>query len=138
MKKIFTKIAICFCTICTLLFCGVACTPADNRTWEEKAWDELNSIGTGIFEEGTVVGKYTYDDYSGNATKIEITVNEYENVVINILEGKAAGRTVTIGVYGWRETIPELNAMYFNLKGDTAYFNEFVILGNEFFVRDMI
>ena len=138
MKKLWTKLILFLCAAIFLIFGAVACAPADTRTPEQKAWDELNSIGTGVFEEGTVVGKYTYDDYSGNATKIEITVNEYENVVINILEGKAAGRTVTIGVYGWRKTIPELNAMYFNLKGDTAYFNEFVILGNEFFVRDMI
>ena len=138
MKKFFKRIALFFCATILVIFGCVACTTPDNRTAKQKAWDELNSIGTGIFEEGTVVGKYTYVDYNDNATKIEITVNEYENVVINILEGKAAGRTVTIGVYGWRETIPELNAMYFNLKEDTAYFNEFVIRGNEFFVRDMI
>ena len=129
MKKIFKKIAICFCTICTLLFCGVACAP-DNRTAKQKAWDELNSIGTGVFEVGTVGGKYAYDDYSGNATKIEITVNEYENVVINILEGKAAGGTVTIGVYGWSETKKDF--VYFNLQGDTAKFDELVLLRTMF------
>ena len=131
MKKIFTKIAICFCTICTLLFCAVACTPADNRTWEEKAWDELNSIGTGVFEEGTVGGKYAYEAFT-YATKIEITVNEYENVVINILEGTCAGRTVTIGVSGWSGTSHTTGFMDFDLAGAPFEFNELVVCRTTF------
>ena len=129
MKKIFTKIAICFCTICTLLFCGVACTPADNRTWEEKAWDELNSIGTGVFVDGTVGGGYAYDDSTPNgiavASKIEIVVNEYENVVINILEGTSAGRTVTVSM--WLSTSKTTGCMYFELTGDTVEFTRIVV-----------
>ena len=132
MKKFFKRIALFFCATLLIIFGCVACTPADNRTWEEKAWDELNSIGTGVFEVGTVGGKYAYNDYSGNATKIEITVNEYENVVINILEGNAAGGTVTIGVYGWSGTSNTTGFMYFNLQGDTAKFDELILLDDIF------
>ena len=131
MKKIFTKIAICFCTICTLLFCGVACAP-DNRTPKQKAWDELNSIGTGVFVEGTAGGKYAFNDRA-TSRKIEITVNEYENVVINILEGTSAGRTVT--VLRWTQTSSTTGIMVFDLTGDTIEFNELVVAKTTFWLE---
>ena len=131
MKKIFTKIAICFCTICTLLFCGVACAP-DNRTAKQKAWDELNSIGTGVFVEGTAGGKYAFNDRA-TSRKIEITVNEYENVVINILEGTSAGRTVT--VLRWTQTSSTTGIMVFDLTGDTIEFNELVVAKTTFWLE---
>ena len=105
-----------FCVTILVIFAYVLFATADMKSPEEKAWEKLNSIGTGVFEVGTVGGKYAYDDYNDNATKIEITVNEYENVVINILEGNYAGRTVTIGVNGWRITNSQ-GHMYFDVEG---------------------
>ena len=131
MKKFFKRIALFFCATILVIFGCVACAPADTRTAKQKAWDELNSIGTGIFEEGTLGGKYAFDA-DADTTKIEITVNEYENVVIKILEGTGAGYTVTIGVYGWKETDKKTGFSYFGITDGLAEFDELVLAKKTF------